>query len=61
MAGRTEKSTIPAKGDRGLSEFGIARSYSEAQSNDKAGISGGGAGGAGLAGISANETDRPAW
>ncbi len=39
MAVRTEKSTIPAKGDRGLSEFGIGGSYSEARSNDKAGIS----------------------
>ena len=37
MAGRAEKSTIPAKGDRGLSEFGIGRSYSEARSTYKPG------------------------
>jgi hypothetical protein len=49
MTGRTEKSTIPAKGERGLSEFGIGRSYSEARSNDKAGMVRGRAGGAGAA------------
>jgi hypothetical protein len=43
MSGRTEKSTIPAKGDRGLSEFGIGRSYSEAESNDKVSMSRGAA------------------
>ena len=39
MSGRIEKSTIPAKGDLGLSEFGIGQSYSEVESNDKVGMS----------------------